>query len=590
LSAEAHPAGVWSDRAARRPVVAPEGRRPQPLDPLDTPLSEVTFVVLDLETTGTVPGQSRIIEVAAAKYRGGECLGTFQTLVNPGVGVPPFIVALTGITEALVVPAPTIDEVLPTLLEFIGGAVLVGHNLRFDTAFLDADLIARGRPRLANARVDTLTLARRLIRDEVPDCRLATLAARFRTEVRPTHRALDDVLATAEVLHALFEHELLDALDARCTCDAHDADGTPRPARSVVERAHPMQPFGPGAFGGAGEAPRSHDATHLAGALALRAPRGDAPGFLTRELPAPAERVVTVDALAAFLSAPARAVVSGRLGVWLGAPEALEVDDPLDLDGLDRWTLRSDVLARLLDDEDPAPSLALQRAAGRLPHGPLGHVAFGAAVAEARTVTRLAAARAQAVRTDGVDVDRTIGGWRLVGRVGPLFDGGLFEVHAGALRAKQLLSFWVRHLALHLADGPGAGAPASTLVGLPKRTPTDGRLAFAPVPDAEAQLGALLALYDEAMRRPLPLLPDASLAYVEAFTPKRTPEDAHREGLAKAVAAWNDRRDAWTERLLGERPFGDGARFGALSRAVWEPVLACLGARAPEAAAPEAAS
>jgi DNA polymerase-3 subunit epsilon len=184
-------------------VVAGPGRRP--LDALDTPLSDVTFVVLDLETTGTVPGQSRIIEVAAAKYRGGECLGTFQTLVNPGCGVPPFIVALTGITEALVVPAPTIDEVLPTLLEFIGAAVLVGHNLRFDTSFLDADLIARGRPRLANARVDTLTLARRLIRDEVPDCRLATLAARFRTVVRPTHRALDDVLATAEVLHALFE-------------------------------------------------------------------------------------------------------------------------------------------------------------------------------------------------------------------------------------------------------------------------------------------------------------------------------------------------------------------------------------------------
>ena len=165
----------------------------------------MTFVVVDLETTGTVPGQSRIIEVAAAKYRGGECLGTFSTLVNPGCGLPPFIVALTGITEALVVPAPPIDEVLPSLLEFIGGAVLVGHNLRFDTSFLDADLIARGRPRLANARVDTLTLARRLVRDEVPDCRLATLAARFRTTTAPTHRALDDVLATAEVLHALFE-------------------------------------------------------------------------------------------------------------------------------------------------------------------------------------------------------------------------------------------------------------------------------------------------------------------------------------------------------------------------------------------------
>ena len=207
LSAEALSDGALSDSALRPRGVAAAaaGRGLRPLDALDTPLSDVTFVVLDLETTGTVPGQSRIIEVAAAKFRGGECLGTFQTLVNPGCGVPPFIVALTGITEALVVPAPTIDEVLPTLLEFIGGAVLVGHNLRFDTSFLDADLIASGRPRLANARVDTLTLARRLIRDEVPDCRLATLAARFRASVRPTHRALDDVLATAEVLHGLFE-------------------------------------------------------------------------------------------------------------------------------------------------------------------------------------------------------------------------------------------------------------------------------------------------------------------------------------------------------------------------------------------------
>jgi DNA polymerase-3 subunit epsilon len=206
--------GAVSDGAAARKPVGPPpgGRRPRPLAVpgpgeagLDTPLCDVTFVVVDLETTGTVPGQSRIIEVAAAKYRGGECLGTFSTLVNPGCGLPPFIVALTGITEALVVPAPPIDEVLPSLLEFIGGAVLVGHNLRFDTSFLDADLLARGRPRLTNARVDTLTLARRLIRDEVPDCRLATLAARFRTTTAPTHRALDDVLATAEVLHGLFE-------------------------------------------------------------------------------------------------------------------------------------------------------------------------------------------------------------------------------------------------------------------------------------------------------------------------------------------------------------------------------------------------
>jgi DNA polymerase-3 subunit epsilon len=170
-----------------------------------TPLSEVTFAVVDLETTGTAPGRSRIIEVGAAKFRGGECLGTFQTLVNPGCEVPPFITVLTGITEAVLIPAPSIEEVLPSLLEFLGDAVLVGHNLRFDTSFLDAALHASGRRPLQQPRVDTLALARRLLAGEVPDRRLSTLARFFRTGTEPNHRALDDVLATAEVLHGLLE-------------------------------------------------------------------------------------------------------------------------------------------------------------------------------------------------------------------------------------------------------------------------------------------------------------------------------------------------------------------------------------------------
>jgi len=377
--------------------------------------------------------------------------------------------------------------------------------------------------------------------------------------------------------------ELLDALDARCVRGdgRRDADGVPLPARTLVEVAHPMQPFGPGAF--EAEPPRSYDATHLAGARALRAARAEAPAFLVRALPAPAERTVTVQALADFLASPSRAVLQGRLGVWLDAPDALEVDDPLELDGLSRWALRDDVLARLLEEEaaDCSPSLALQRAAGRLPHGPLGHVAFGAAVSEARTVSRLAGDRRGRARHAGAVVDRAVGGWRLVGRVGPLFDGGLYEVHAGRLRAAHQLRLWARHLALHVAEGAGAGAPTSTVVGLPTRTPTDGRLTFAPVPDAEGRLAELLDLYGQAMCTPLPLLPEPSLAYVEQFTPQRTPDDAHREGMAKAVAAWNDGHDAWAERLLGERPFGDGRRFGALSRALWAPVLAATGAAAP---------
>jgi DNA polymerase-3 subunit epsilon len=181
------------------------GALPRSVD-LATPLHEVTFVALDLETTGAAPGYDRITEIGAIKYRGGECLGTFETLVNPGVPIPPNVSVLTGITEAMVLPAPPIDEVLPSLLEFIGDAVLVGHNFRFDTSFLDAALLRRGAKPLDHVRVDTLPLARRLLGDDVPDHRLSTIAHHLGVPTEPCHRAFDDAAATAEVLHALLEH------------------------------------------------------------------------------------------------------------------------------------------------------------------------------------------------------------------------------------------------------------------------------------------------------------------------------------------------------------------------------------------------
>jgi DNA polymerase-3 subunit epsilon len=176
---------------------------------LGTPLHGVTFVVVDLETTGGSPATCAITEIGAVKYRGGECLGEFQTLVNPGVPIPPTITFLTGITEAMVLPAPRVSEVLPQFLEFVGtadsGTVIGGHNVRFDVSFLDAALTTHGYGRLAHRRVDTIALARRLVRDEVPNLRLSTLARHFRTRADPVHRALADAQATVEVLHGLLE-------------------------------------------------------------------------------------------------------------------------------------------------------------------------------------------------------------------------------------------------------------------------------------------------------------------------------------------------------------------------------------------------
>ncbi len=174
-------------------------------DELGTPLAEVTFCVLDLETTGSSPADCSITEIGAVKVRGGECLGTFHTLVNPGCSVPPEITVLTGITQSMLYRAPRIESVLPALLEWMGSAVFVGHNVRFDQSFLDAALLRTGRPRLVNRTLDTCALARRLVRDEGPNCKLGTLASRLRLDHQPSHRALDDALATTDLLHLLIE-------------------------------------------------------------------------------------------------------------------------------------------------------------------------------------------------------------------------------------------------------------------------------------------------------------------------------------------------------------------------------------------------
>ncbi|HEY3427848.1 MAG TPA: exonuclease domain-containing protein, partial [Acidimicrobiia bacterium] len=180
------------------------------LDDLGTPLHDVTFCVLDLETTGGSPLSCAITEIGAVKYRGGELLGTFATLVNPGTGIPPFITILTGITQQMVLAAPPIEAALPAFLEFCRGAVIVGHNVRFDLSFLDSACRRLEHPLVGSEpggrrQVDTVGLARRLIRPEVRDLTLATLAHHFRSPTPPIHRALEDARATAHVFHSLLE-------------------------------------------------------------------------------------------------------------------------------------------------------------------------------------------------------------------------------------------------------------------------------------------------------------------------------------------------------------------------------------------------
>ncbi|OLF16830.1 DEDD exonuclease domain-containing protein [Actinophytocola xanthii] len=174
-------------------------------DELGTPLRATTFVVFDLETTG-VSDEDTITEIGAVKIRGGEVVGEFATLVDPGRGIPPEVVSLTGITDAMVHAAPRLDAVLPAFLEFAAGAVLVAHNAGFDTNFVRKACLRLGYRWAKPTVVCTVQLARRVLtREEAPSCRLSLLAELLGARTRPTHRALADARATVDVFHALLE-------------------------------------------------------------------------------------------------------------------------------------------------------------------------------------------------------------------------------------------------------------------------------------------------------------------------------------------------------------------------------------------------
>ena len=176
-------------------------------DELGRALHDVTFCVVDLETTGgSAKAGSMITEIGAVKVRAGEVLGEFQTLVNPRSEIPPFIAVLTGITNSMVAAAPPVESVLPAFLEFAQGCVLVAHNAPFDIGFLKHFAAQQERPWPAFEVLDTAKLARRVVtRDDAPNCKLSSLAVAFGATTTPNHRALSDARATVDVLHGLME-------------------------------------------------------------------------------------------------------------------------------------------------------------------------------------------------------------------------------------------------------------------------------------------------------------------------------------------------------------------------------------------------
>jgi DNA polymerase-3 subunit epsilon len=169
-------------------------------------LPDLSLVVVDVETTGWLDEQGEITEIGAVRLTGGQVTGEFSSLVRPRLPIPADITELTGITDEMVGRAPQPAAALRAFLAFASDGILVAHNAPFDLAFLTAACTACQIAWPPVAVLDTAVLARLLLGpDEVPDCRLGTLADYFAAKTAPCHRALPDAKATADVLAGLLD-------------------------------------------------------------------------------------------------------------------------------------------------------------------------------------------------------------------------------------------------------------------------------------------------------------------------------------------------------------------------------------------------
>jgi DNA polymerase-3 subunit epsilon len=183
-----------------------------PVAPCVDQLSSLSYVVVDVETTGTRAfGSDRITEVAAVVVRNGVIEEVFETLVNPQRSIPPMITSLTNISWAMVKDAPIFRDVCDRLLRVMSGHVFVAHNAAFDWRFVTSEVARATGQRLAGRQLCTVRLARQLL-PHLRSRSLDNVAAYYGVDITARHRAAGDAVATAHVLLRL----LRDARDRGC--------------------------------------------------------------------------------------------------------------------------------------------------------------------------------------------------------------------------------------------------------------------------------------------------------------------------------------------------------------------------------------
>ena len=326
------------------------------------------------------------------------------------------------------------------------------------------------------------------------------------------------------------------------------------------ETRHPLQPFSPRYFAGSGAAEAAGPAgesragsgeelfsyseamCEAARSLVSDEARSGIPARFEAALPEPpesegSERRVALGELVAFFANPVRWFLQERLGVRLELDDAsLEDEEPFELDSLERYWLRADILDRMHAGVTRRRDEALQRGSGRLPQAALGSIVHGRVWEEVESLRRALDRHRGALEAPPVKIDVEVDGWRVVGSVGNVGPAGLVWWRPGRLRARDRIAIRLTQLALGAAGHPDADAVALSIEGkAAKETP------FPAPEDAGEHLAEWLRAWGEGRAAPLPFFPDTSLAYASALAKG----EGRAGALARARTAWFGSPGPW---------------------------------------------
>jgi DNA polymerase III subunit epsilon len=162
-------------------------------------ITEGSFVVVDVETTGLNPVEDRITEIAMMKVQNGILVDEFSTLINPLVTIPASITKLTGIDNLMVADAPTAREVAPTIASFLTESIFVAHNAAFDWGFVSQTVMRERQIEISNPQLCTVKLSRKIL-PHLPSKSLGPVTSALNITIPERHRASGDAYATALVL------------------------------------------------------------------------------------------------------------------------------------------------------------------------------------------------------------------------------------------------------------------------------------------------------------------------------------------------------------------------------------------------------